>query len=105
GLEEASVQVLEGKTKINRQATKVAQTTPGLFNSGYFVLSALDGTPPATRTRVGQTIDLNRGGQAASMVVFPNYEFNSPGSIELNKKLNTAAGELAQDASLETGVA
>jgi RND superfamily putative drug exporter len=104
GLEEASVQVLEGKTKINRQATKVAQTTPGIFNSGYFVLSALDGTPPATRDRVGQTIDLNRGGQAASMVVFPNYEFNSPGSIDLNKKLDTAAGELAQDASLQTGV-
>jgi RND superfamily putative drug exporter len=105
GLEEASVQVLEGKKKLNRQTEKVAETTPGLFNSGYFVLSALDGTPPATRERVGQTIDLNRGGQAASMVVFPNYEFNSPGSIELNKKLDTAAGELGHGASLETGVA
>jgi RND superfamily putative drug exporter len=105
GLEEASVQVLEGKTKINRQASKVAETTPGLFNSGYFVLSALDGTPPATRDKVGQTIDLGRGGQAAAMVVFPRYEFNSPGSIALNKKLDRAAGELAQDASLETGVA
>jgi RND superfamily putative drug exporter len=105
GLEEASVQVLEGKQKINGQARKVARTTPGLFNSGYFVLSALDGTPPGTRERVGQTLDLDRGGQAASVVVFPNYEFNSPGSIALNKKLNTAAGELAQNASLETGVA
>jgi putative drug exporter of the RND superfamily len=105
GLEEASVQVLEGKEKINRQARKVARTTPGLFNSGYFVLSALDGTPPGTRERVGQTLNLERGGQAASMVIFPNYEFNSPGSIALNKRLNTAAAELAQDASLETGVA
>jgi RND superfamily putative drug exporter len=105
GLEEASVQVLEGKQKINHQATKVARTTPGLFNSGYFVLSALDGTPPATRDKVGQTIDLDRGGQAASMVIFPDYEFNSPGSIALNRKLDAAAGELGQDASLETGVA
>jgi putative drug exporter of the RND superfamily len=105
GLEEASVQVLEGKKKINDRATNVAETTPGLFNSGYFVLSALDGTPPETRDRVNQTINLDHGGQAATMVVFPNYEFNSPGSIELNKKLDAAAGELAQDASLETGVA
>jgi putative drug exporter of the RND superfamily len=105
GLEEASVQVLEGKTKINRQATKVAQTTPGLFNSGYFVLSALDGTPPATRDKVGQTINLESGGQATAIVVFPNYEFNSPGSVALNKKLDAAAGELAHNASLETGVA
>ena len=105
GLEEASVQVLEGKQKINHQATKVARTTPGLFNSGYFVLSALDGAPPATRDKVGQTIDLDRGGQAASMVIFPDYEFNSPGSIALNRKLDAAARELGQDASLETGVA
>jgi RND superfamily putative drug exporter len=105
GLEEASVQVLEGKTKFHRQATNVAETTPGLFNSGYFVLSALDGTPPATREKVDQTINLDRGGQAATVVVFPSYEFNSQGSIELNQKLATAAGEMGKNASLETGVA
>jgi RND superfamily putative drug exporter len=105
GLEEASVQVLEGKTKFHRQATKVAETTPGLFNSGYFVLSALDGTPPAPREKVDQTINLDRGGQAATVVVFPSYEFNSQGSIELNQKLATAAGEMGKNASLETGVA
>ncbi len=105
GLEEASVQVLEGKSQINSQATKVAESTPGLFNSGYFVLSALDGAPPAQRERVNGTINLNHGGQAASMVVFPDYEFNSPGSIRLNKELDQAASELAHDASLETGVA
>lgn len=105
GLEEASVQVLEGKRKIERRATKVAETTPGIFDSGYFVLSALDGTPPATRDKVGQTINLDSGGQAATMAVFPRYEFNSPGSIRLNEELDAAAGELAEDASLETGVA
>ena len=46
-LEEASVQVLEGKQQINEQATEVQKQSPGLFNSGYFVLSALDGAPPA----------------------------------------------------------
>ena len=39
------------------------------------------------------------------MVIFPDYEFNSPGSIALNQKLDAAAGELGQNASLETGVA
>jgi putative drug exporter of the RND superfamily len=105
GLTEASVKVLEGKAKIRRQAGKVQEQTPGLFNSGYFVLSALDGAPPAAREKVGATIDLNRGGQAASMLVISRYEFNSPGSIELNKKLAAAASELGDNASLETGVA
>jgi RND superfamily putative drug exporter len=105
GLEQASVQVLEGKERINRQATRVADTTPGLFNSGYFVLSALDGTPPETREKIGETIDLRNGGQAAAMLVVSDYSFNTPGSIRLNKKLNDAAAELSEEADLTTGVA
>ncbi|HVT00017.1 MAG TPA: MMPL family transporter, partial [Solirubrobacterales bacterium] len=94
-----------GKTKIRHQAGKVQDQTPGLFNSGYFVLSALDGAPPGPREKAATTIDLNHGGQAASMLVISRYEFNSPGSIELNKKLDAAATELGQNADLETGVA
>jgi RND superfamily putative drug exporter len=105
GLEEASVKVLEGKTKINNQAGKVQEQTPGIFNSGYFVLSALDGAPPAAREKAASTISLNTGGQAATMLVISQYEFNSPGSIRLNHELAGVAGELAENASLETGVA
>jgi RND superfamily putative drug exporter len=105
GLSEASTQVLEGKAKIRRQAGEVQEKSPGLFNSGYFVLSALDGAPPGTREKVGATIDLNKGGQAASMLVISKYEFNSPGSIRLNQELAAAASELGQNATLETGVA
>jgi putative drug exporter of the RND superfamily len=105
GLEEASVQVLEGKQRINKQATRVADTTPGLFNSGFFVLSALDGTPPETREKIGETIDLRNGGQAATMLVVSDYGFNTPGSIRLNKKLNDDAATLSEEADLTTAVA
>jgi len=105
GLEEASVEVLEGKAKIRRQAGKVQEQTPGLFNSGYFVLSALDGAPPGPREKAASTIDLNKGGQAASMLVISKYEFNSPGSIRLNQELAAAAAELGENANLQTGVA
>lgn len=105
GLEEASVQVIDGRQRIRRQAGRVARTTPGLFNSGYFVLSALDGTPPKTRQAVSETIDLRNGGQAATMLVVSDYSFNTDGSIRLNEKLNEDAAELAEDADLTTGVA
>lgn len=105
GLTEASAQVLEGKAKIRRQAGKVHEQTPGLFNSGYFVLSALDGAPPGPREKAASTIDLDKGGQAASMLVISKYEFNSPGSIRLNQELAAAADELGENASLEAGVA
>ena len=105
GLEEASVQVLAGRARIRRQAGRVAESTPGLFNSGYFVLSALDGSPPETRQAVSETIDLRNGGQAATMLVISNHSFNTPGSIRLNEKLNEKAAQLGEDADLVTGVA
>lgn len=105
GLEEASVQVIDGRQRIRRQAGRVAESTPGLFNSGYFVLSALDGTPPETRQQISEAIDLDRGGQAATMLVISDYSFNTDGSIALNKKLNEDAARLAEEADLVTGVA
>ncbi len=105
GLERASVQVLAGKERINRQARQVAEATPNLFNSGYFVLSALDGTPPETRKVAGERIDLRHGGRAASMLVISRYSFNTPGSIALNERLNEDTAELAEETGLKTGVA
>jgi putative drug exporter of the RND superfamily len=105
GLEEASVQVLEGKAKVRSQARKVRQETPGVFNSGYFVLSTLDGANPATRERASQTIDVENGGQAASMLVISDYTFNTPGSIRLNKRLDEEARAFAKRSDLRAGVA
>ena len=105
GLEDASVQVLAGRKQIRDQAGRIGDSTPGLFNSGYFVLSALDGTPPTTRQAVAETIDLDGGGQAASVLVISNHSFNTPGSIRLNKRLNKEAEELGEKADLTTGVA
>ncbi len=105
GLEEASVQVLGGQERIRKQIGQVTKSTPGLFNSGYFVLSALDGTPPTTRQAINETIDLERGGQATTILVIPDYSFNTPGSIRLNEQLNEQTAELASKSGLETGVA
>jgi putative drug exporter of the RND superfamily len=105
GLRRASVQVLTGKRRINRQARRVAAASPNIFNSGYFVLSALDGAPPETRARIGETVDLERGGQAAAILVISEYSFNSDGSIALNEELDEEAARLAEDTGLATGVA
>ncbi|MBK5218663.1 MAG: MMPL family transporter [Thermoleophilia bacterium] len=105
GLDEASVRVIEGRARIRHQARRVAAASPNLFNSGYFVLSALDGSPPRAREAAASAIDLRRGGQAASMLVVSDYSFNTPGSIALNKRLDEEAARLADDAGLQTGVA
>jgi len=105
GLEEASVQVLTGRKRIRDQAGRIADSSPGIFNSGYFVLSALDGTPPTTRQAIDETIDLDGGGQAASVLVISSHSLNSPGSIRLNRELARDAADLADKADLTTGVA
>jgi RND superfamily putative drug exporter len=97
--------VLSGQRRIRGQIGRVSRSSPGLFNSGYFVLSALDGTPPTARQAINETIDLDRGGQAATMLVISDYSFNTPGSIRLNKELNEEADQLAADSGLATGVA
>ena len=104
GLERAGVRVISGKAQIKKQVRRVRRATPGLFNSGYFVLSELDGANASAREVVGGTIDLNSG-QAASMTVISKYSFNTPGSIALNKRLEQEAREFSDEAGLATGVA
>ena len=104
GLDRAGVRVIAGKSRIKHQARRVRRATPGLFNSGYFVLSELDGANPKAREAAAGTIDLN-GGQGALTTVISKYSFNTPGSIALNKRLSREAGEFSREAGLETGVA
>jgi hypothetical protein len=55
GVERASVRVLAGKTRINHQARRVRRASPNLFNSGFFVLSELDGANPDAREAFRKT--------------------------------------------------
>ena len=105
GLRRASVRVIAGNASLRRRVNKVRRASPGLFDSGYFVLSALEGAPPAAREAAGTTIDLAHGGQAASTLVISRYGFNTPGSIGLNHKLSEDAAALGREAGLSTGVA
>ncbi len=105
GLRRATVQVLSSTASLKRKARRVQRATPGIFDSGYFVLSALDGARPRTRERAGEVVDLNGGGQAAAILVIPRYTFNSPGSRALNRRLDRRAAALGREAGLRTGVA
>jgi RND superfamily putative drug exporter len=105
GLRRITVNVLAQNKSINSQVDNLRRTTPGIFDSGFFVLSALDGTRGRAHERASSTVDLKGGGQAASMLVISRFGFNSPGSIALNKRLEDDAAGLAKEADVETGVA
>ena len=72
---------------------------------------ATSSSPPSTapaaapHERASEAVDLNGGGQAATITVFSRYGFNSPGSIALNKTLEDDAAALGKEADVVTGVA
>ena len=105
GLNRATVRVTAGNHTIQRRLARVRRGTPGLFDSGYFVLSALDGSPPPQRRSAAEAIDLRHGGQATTMLVISSYSFNTSGSIALNRRLNGIATEMGRGVGITAGVA
>ncbi len=104
GLGRATVRVSSNANSLENRAERLRHRSPGLFDSGYFVLSALDGASPGLRERAAEGIDLNHSGQAATLLVFSRYALNSPGSIAFNRKLDSDATLLGEEAGLSTGV-
>jgi RND superfamily putative drug exporter len=104
GLRRAHVKVAVSADAFERKVDRLRSSSPGIFDSGYFVLSALQGAPRESRQRAGRIVDLQHGGQAAQIVVIPRYTFNTPGSTALNDRLKRAAGGLAAATGTTTGV-
>jgi putative drug exporter of the RND superfamily len=105
GLRRGAVRVTSATTRLQRGRERLQRSSPGLFDSGYFVLSALDGAPPRQRDAAATAVDLDNGGQAATMLIFSRYDLNSEGSIALNGTLNRDAVEIGRQTGAAAGVA
>jgi RND superfamily putative drug exporter len=105
GLRRGAVRVTVNANEARGQTDQLRHQSPGIFDSGYFVLSALDGANERLRRQSTQAVDLDKGGQAATVTIFSRYTFNTPGSIALNKTLENEAQDLEDETGLATGVA
>jgi RND superfamily putative drug exporter len=85
-------------------AQQLRTRSPHLFDSGYFVLSAIDGAPPQKRREAGEAISVDQGGQAARMLVVSTHAFNTVGSREVGEQLRRDAERIAAAGGLRTGV-
>jgi RND superfamily putative drug exporter len=104
GLRQAHVRVAVSAERFERKVGRLRRSSPGIFDSGYFVLSSLQGAKREARERAARIVDLERGGQAAQIVVFPRYTFNTAGSKALNEMLKRDAGDLAAATGTAAGV-
>ena len=85
-------------------ARQLHTQSPHLFDSGYFVLSAIDGAPTRQRREAGEAISVDRGGQAARMLVVSTHAFNTAGSRAVGAQLQRDAERIAAVGGLRTGV-
>jgi RND superfamily putative drug exporter len=103
-LRQAGVSVSASTVSLELGARQLRRSSPHLFDSGYFVLSALDGASPVDRATAGEAISVGSGGQAARMLIVSDYPFNSAGSRAVGARLQDDAELLAQRSGLRTGV-
>jgi RND superfamily putative drug exporter len=104
GLGRASVRVSGAAGPLVRGAAALRHRSPHLFDSGYFVLSALDGAPPVARALASEAVSVEHGGQAARLLVVSTDPFNTAGSRATDAMLHTEAARLAREGNLEAGV-
>lgn len=103
-LQGAGVRITAVAAPLAAGARKLQRQSPHLFDSGYFVLSALDGAPATRRRQAGEAISVDGGGQAARLLVVSTHAFNTEGSRRVGELLEQDADELAVDSGLKTGV-
>ena len=104
GLRRAGVRVTAVAAPLEIGARQLRRDSPKLFDSGYFVLSALDGAPPAERAAAGEAISVEGGGQAARMLVVSTHAFNTEGSRETGERLLADAERIEGESGLRTGL-
>ena len=85
-------------------AEQLHRDSPHLFDSGYFVLSALDGAPPQRRAEAGEAVSVGTGGQAARMLIVSDHPFNTAGSRDTGKRLLADAERIGREGHLRTGL-
>ncbi|HSR95211.1 MAG TPA: MMPL family transporter [Solirubrobacterales bacterium] len=103
-LHEGHAEVSVSAHRVNHKVDRLRHNSPGIFNSGYFVLSTLAGAPPKERKRISGIVDIENSGQAAQMIVIPRYTFNTAGSTALNERLKQDARGLSTATGATTGV-
>jgi RND superfamily putative drug exporter len=103
-LRRAGVRVSAVAAPLAIGARQLQHDSPHLFDSGYFVLSALDGASAQNRASAAEAVSLDRGGQAARMLIVSTHPFNTEGSRQTGKRLLADAEQLGREGNLRTGL-
>ena len=75
-----------------------------MFNSGYFVLAAVEGATPADRNAATFTINLLQGGTAGQIVVVSKFDSSDSRTAALGTTLGNMGRKFAKANNLQIAV-
>lgn len=104
GLHRASVKVSSESEQLQDRLGAIRRFSPGLFDSGFFLVSALDGVREPLRPGVEQTVNVQHGGQAVRILIVPADPLNSPGAGALYGDLQRRADTLESQTGATVGI-
>ncbi|MGE5336019.1 MAG: MMPL family transporter [Nitrososphaerota archaeon] len=87
-----------------RQLGALRARSPGAIDSGYLLLTALDGTVPATREQVSQVVNVDGGGRSVRMLVVPRSGPSAAATRRLSDRLQQRLPALARASDTTVGI-
>ncbi len=104
GTMQAAVIKSRGQIPSTAQLEQLFAQSPRMFNSGYFVLAAVEGATRSNRNAATFTVNLLRGGTAGQIVIVPKYNSSDPRTAALGTRLTNMARKFARANNLQVAV-
>ena len=104
GTMQSAVTTARGQVPSTKDLETLFKSSPGLWNSGYLVLAAIAGAPPADRNAANMVVNLTRGGDAGQILIVPRYRLDDPRVNQLGNRLRAMSASFAKGSGLEVAV-
>lgn len=104
GTMEAAVAKARSSVPSTKDLETLKAQSPGLFDSGYFVLAAIQGAPSADQETASFALNVDNGGNAGQIVVFPKQAATTQATQDLGGTLVDMSNAFAKQTKTTTAV-
>jgi RND superfamily putative drug exporter len=104
GTAQSSVTKFRSSLPSAKDLERLQRQSPGLFDSGYFVLAAIAGAPASQRTQASFAVNLDRGGRAGQITVVSRYPADDERTVALGDDLVTRTDRFAKATGTQAAV-
>lgn len=104
GLLQAGVSKFSGQLPSPKDLEELKRQSPGLFESGYFLLAAVQGAPQDSKNAASFTLNIDRGGNAGLIAVISEHPSGSAKTNALGQSLASEGQSFAKASKLQVAV-